>query len=50
MIKLYRKDYDRIVNTPAEAATIKDMIEEHENWEKNKKKKRKPGKKVCGKK
>ena len=39
VIKLYKKDYAHTVNPPKEADSIKEMIAEHETWEKNKKKK-----------
>jgi ATP-dependent RNA helicase RhlE len=41
VIKLYKKDYAHTVNPPKEADSIKEMIAEHETWEKNKKKKTK---------
>jgi ATP-dependent RNA helicase RhlE len=50
VIKLYKKDYAQTVNPPKEADSIKEMIEEHENWEKNKKKKTKKPKKAQKKK
>ncbi|MBI5674644.1 MAG: DEAD/DEAH box helicase [Nitrospirae bacterium] len=45
VIKLYKKDYDSIVKSSAEALSLQEMIAEHEQWEANRKKKKKRKKK-----
>ncbi len=44
VIKLYKKDYDNIVSSSGEGLSLQEMIDEHEQWEADRKK-RKKGKK-----
>ena len=39
VIKLFKKDYNDILSSPGKDLTIREMINEHEQWEVNKKKK-----------
>ncbi|GBD98966.1 ATP-dependent RNA helicase RhlE [bacterium BMS3Abin07] len=44
VIKLYKKDYDDIARSPGKDISLQEMIDEHEQWEANRKKKRKSSK------
>jgi ATP-dependent RNA helicase RhlE len=50
VIKLYRKDYDDIVSSPGEDLNLQEMIDEHEQWEANRKKRKKKSSKIAKKK
>ncbi|GBE02904.1 ATP-dependent RNA helicase RhlE [bacterium BMS3Bbin06] len=50
VIKLYRKDYDAIVSLPGEHLGLQEMIDEHEQWEANRKKKKRKSPKTAKKK
>ncbi len=49
VIKLYRKDYDAIVSSPGEDLSLQEMIDEHEQWEANRKKKKRKSPKTAKK-
>jgi ATP-dependent RNA helicase RhlE len=50
VIKLYKKDYESIVSLPGRDLTLKEMIHEHEQWEANRKKRKKKASKPAKKK
>jgi len=50
VIKLYRKDYDAIVISPGEDLSLQEMIDEHEQWEANRKKRKRKSSKTAKKK
>jgi ATP-dependent RNA helicase RhlE len=51
VIKLYKKNYDDILNSPSINLSLREMINEQEQWEENRKKrKKKPPKKAKKKK
>lgn len=50
VIKLYKKDYDDIVSSPGEDFNIQKLIDEHEQWEANRKKKKRKSSKIAKKK
>ena len=49
VIKLYRKDYDNIVSSSVEDLNLQEMIAEHEQWEANRKKRKKKSQKIAKK-
>jgi ATP-dependent RNA helicase RhlE len=50
VIKLYRKDYDNVVSSSGEDLSLQEMIDEHEQWEANRKKRKKKSPKTAKKK
>ncbi len=51
VIKLYKKDYDGIVSSPGEDLSLQEIIDEHEQWKANRRKrKKKPSKRTKKKK
>jgi ATP-dependent RNA helicase RhlE len=50
VIKLYKKDYDNIVSSPGEYLNLQELIDEHEQWEANRKKRKKKSPKTAKKK
>ena len=50
VIKLYKKDYNDVVSSSAEDLNLKEMIDEHEQWEAGRKKRKKKSSKKAKKK
>ncbi|MDH4029108.1 MAG: hypothetical protein OEU95_09785, partial [Nitrospirota bacterium] len=50
VIKLYKKDYADIVSAPEKELSLREMIDEHEQWEAARKKKKKKSPKAAKKK
>ncbi len=50
VIKLYKKDYENIVSSPGEDLSLQEMIDEHEQWEADRKKIKKKSSKAAKKK
>ncbi|GBE39664.1 ATP-dependent RNA helicase DbpA [bacterium BMS3Bbin08] len=50
VIKLHKKDYADIVSSPGKDLNLQEMIDEHEQWKANRKKRKKKSSKITKKK